>query len=164
MSELIELLAKGGPVMIPIVGLSVFLYERCFSLLVFLVRARRAIERDIRPERAQLAAVRHMQADLPEVFAQQRIVIRAMVAAAPLLGLLGTVTGMIQTFDSIADRAGEHSMAGLADGISQALITTETGLAVVIPAVLVLYYAHRQMQKGVQRLTQLENLIEEGAA
>ena len=163
MSDLLELIDKGGPVMIPIVVLSVFLYERCFTLLAFLIRARRTIERGLPPVRENLATVRHMQADLPEIVAQQRIIIRALVAAAPLLGLLGTVTGMIRTFDSIASRAGENSMAGLADGISQALITTETGLGVVIPAVLVLYYAHRQMQKGVQRLTQIENTIVERA-
>jgi len=163
MNDLLELLGKGGPVMIPIVGLSIFLYERCFTLLAFLVRARRTIERDLPPGRANLRAVRHMQTDLPEVYAQQRILIRSMIAAAPLLGLLGTVAGMIQTFDSIASRAGENSMAGLADGISQALITTETGLAVVIPAVLVLYYAHRQMQKGMQQLTEIENRIVEAA-
>ncbi len=56
-------------------------------------------------------------------------------AAAPLLGLLGTVTGMIQTFKAITV-FGTGDPATLADGISVALITTEYGLIVAIPCLL----------------------------
>ena len=56
-------------------------------------------------------------------------------AAAPLLGLLGTVTGMIQTFKAITV-FGTGDPATLSDGISVALITTEYGLIVAIPALL----------------------------
>lgn len=56
-------------------------------------------------------------------------------AASPLLGLLGTVTGMIQTFKSITV-FGTGDPAVLSDGISVALITTEYGLIVAIPCLL----------------------------
>lgn len=56
-------------------------------------------------------------------------------AAAPLLGLLGTVTGMIQTFKAITV-FGTGDPATLSDGISVALITTEYGLIVAIPCLL----------------------------
>ena len=56
-------------------------------------------------------------------------------SAAPLLGLLGTVTGMIHTFRLItAFGVGDARL--LADGISEALVTTEAGLRVAIPALL----------------------------
>ena len=56
-------------------------------------------------------------------------------SAAPLLGLLGTVTGMIHTFRLItAFGVGDARL--LADGISEALVTTEAGLCVAIPALL----------------------------
>ena len=56
-------------------------------------------------------------------------------SAAPLLGLLGTVTGMIHTFRLIT-AVGVGDARLLADGISEALITTEAGLCVAIPALL----------------------------
>jgi biopolymer transport protein ExbB len=59
-----------------------------------------------------------------------------MVAAvAPLLGLLGTVTGMIQTFDVITE-FGTSDPKLLAGGIATALVTTELGLIVAIPCLL----------------------------
>jgi biopolymer transport protein ExbB len=58
-----------------------------------------------------------------------------IAAVAPLLGLLGTVTGMIATFDIITEfGTGDPKM--LSGGISEALVTTEFGLIVAIPAVL----------------------------
>lgn len=59
-------------------------------------------------------------------------VIGVLAAVAPLLGLLGTVTGMISTFDILAV-FGTGNAKGMAGGISEALITTETGLLVAIP-------------------------------
>lgn len=60
--------------------------------------------------------------------------ISALATAAPLLGLLGTVSGMISTFKVIT-HAGREDMTGMAGGISQALITTQAGLLVALPAV-----------------------------
>ena len=61
--------------------------------------------------------------------------ILVLAAIAPLLGLLGTVTGMIATFDTIT-QFGTGNPKLLSGGISEALITTELGLIVAIPAVL----------------------------
>ena len=82
-----------------------------------------------------------------------------LIVAAPLLGLLGTVMGMISTFESLATPELRGSTQGLARGISMALVTTEAGLAVAIPAVLMLYYAQRQMQKALQELIALEQRV-----
>ena len=54
---------------------------------------------------------------------------------APLLGLLGTVTGMIIAFSEISQQ-GTGNPAALADGIGQALVTTAAGLIVAIPALI----------------------------
>lgn len=61
--------------------------------------------------------------------------ILVMAAVAPLLGLLGTVTGMISTFDVITE-FGTGNPKLLSGGISEALITTEYGLMVAIPTLL----------------------------
>ena len=55
-----------------------------------------------------------------------------MTAVAPLLGLLGTVTGMIQTFQAIT-LFGTGDPKLMAGGISQALVTTVIGLVVALP-------------------------------
>lgn len=58
-----------------------------------------------------------------------------LAAVSPLLGLLGTVTGMIETFQSIT-LFGTGDPKLMSGGISQALVTTQLGLAVAIPLVL----------------------------
>jgi biopolymer transport protein ExbB len=58
-----------------------------------------------------------------------------LAGISPLLGLLGTVTGMIEVFNTIAE-AGAGQAAQLSSGISQALITTATGLFIAIPALV----------------------------
>ena len=68
-------------------------------------------------------------------------------ATAPLLGLLGTVTGMINTFRLISVfGTGDPKM--LSSGISEALVTTEFGLIVAIPALLIHAFISRKA-KGV---------------
>jgi len=62
--------------------------------------------------------------------------IAVFAAVAPLLGLLGTVTGMISTFDVITEH-GTGDPKLLAGGISEALVTTELGLMVAIPTLLI---------------------------
>ncbi len=62
--------------------------------------------------------------------------ILVLAAVSPLMGLLGTVTGMISTFDVITE-FGTGNPKLLSGGISEALITTELGLIVAIPALLV---------------------------
>ncbi|MEJ2444028.1 MAG: MotA/TolQ/ExbB proton channel family protein [Exilibacterium sp.] len=70
-----------------------------------------------------------------------------IAAAAPLLGLLGTVLGMIKVFTSIMLQ-GTGNAGVLAGGISEALITTAAGLCVAIPALMF----HRFFQRRVDTL------------
>jgi biopolymer transport protein ExbB len=62
-----------------------------------------------------------------------------IAAISPLLGLLGTVTGMIRTFKAITV-AGIGNPAAMAGGISEALFTTAAGLLVAIPALVAYRY------------------------
>ena len=156
MRALIDLCEKGGPVMIAIIILSVLLYGRCFYVLLWLRQERRYLKVGPLLSSAQLRALHLRQQEVQESFRQQRMVLGAMIAAAPLLGLLGTVSGMTKTFDSLAERVGEKSMEGLARGISEVLVATESGLAVALPALLLVYFAHRTVLRSRQELNQLE--------
>ncbi|MFU8804122.1 MAG: MotA/TolQ/ExbB proton channel family protein [Bradymonadaceae bacterium] len=74
----------------------------------------------------------------------------AIATVAPLLGLLGTVTGMIRVFQRVVNQAAAGSMAdpgALANGIWEALITTAAGLTVAIPV----YLAYRYVLTRVDR-------------
>ena len=67
-----------------------------------------------------------------------------VVNAAPQLGLLGTVTGMITAFSALT-RNGESTARIVASGISEALYTTAFGLIVAIPALVFYNYFNRQI-------------------
>ena len=67
-------------------------------------------------------------------------VLASVAGIAPLLGFLGTVTGMIQAFMTIQDLAGAANPSDLAGGIWEALITTAFGLIVGIPALALYNY------------------------
>lgn len=72
-------------------------------------------------------------------------VMKVCVSAAPLVGLLGTVSGMLTTFDALATGpGGDKTMSMIAGGISQALITTETGLVIALPG---LFFQHMLARK-----------------
>lgn len=76
--------------------------------------------------------------------------LKLLSAVAPLLGLLGTVTGMIITFQAITQSGGGDSRL-MADGISQALVTTVLGLVVAIP----LLFLHSLLASRSKALIQL---------
>jgi biopolymer transport protein ExbB len=63
-----------------------------------------------------------------------------VASVAPLLGLLGTVQGMIKCFSIIQQKQGQLNPADLAEGIANALITTFAGLVVAIPTLVVYNY------------------------
>jgi biopolymer transport protein ExbB len=77
-------------------------------------------------------------------------------ATAPLLGLLGTVTGMIETFRLI-NVFGTGDAKSLASGISEALVTTEFGLIVAIPALILHALLSRKVQ-GIKASLEMTSL------
>jgi biopolymer transport protein ExbB/TolQ len=156
MNALFVLIGKGGLVMFAIIALSVVLYSRCFMLLLGLRRSRRRLRSATPVLASEFATLHRLQDETQDEFRQQRVALGAMIAAAPLLGLLGTVSGLVKTFESLSAQAGQSSMEGLAGGISEVLVATESGLVVAIPALLIVYLAHREMRKQLQQLNQLE--------
>jgi biopolymer transport protein ExbB len=80
--------------------------------------------------------------------------IGVLAAIAPLIGLLGTVTGMIATFDVLAI-FGTGNAKGMAGGISEALITTQTGLLVAIPGLYMKGFLERRARNLQQRIARV---------
>jgi len=81
--------------------------------------------------------------------------ISVFAAVAPLLGLLGTVTGMVSTFDVITIFGNSNPML-MSGGISQALITTQSGLLIAFPLVLM---NHQLQERTTWLKKQLELIV-----
>lgn len=134
------------------------------------------IEAGIRYAGRDRAVVKEVmeEAGQREVHYMERFVgaLGSVATVAPLLGLLGTVTGMIAVFQRVVNQtaAGQSADAGaLANGIWEALITTAAGLTVAIPA----YLAYRYIESRIDRyavemadvsLRLAEYLVPEGQA
>jgi biopolymer transport protein ExbB len=86
------------------------------------------------------------------------MVIAVMATIAPLLGLLGTVLGMIETFDVIS-LFGTGNAKAMAGGISVALITTQTGLLVAIPGLFISGVLNRRARHLRVRLDEFAMIL-----
>jgi biopolymer transport protein ExbB len=106
-------------------------------------------------------AVRFAELSATELAAYDRDLrfMRRAVSTAPLLGLLGTVTGMLATFAALASGSGgEKTMDMVASGISEALITTETGLVIALPGLFFQFHLTRLRDRYQAFLAHLETV------
>ena len=88
-----------------------------------------------------------------------RTLVRTVVVVAPLLGLLGTVNGMIEMFQSLGNQNFYSQSGGVAQGISQALFTTQFGLVIAIPGMLIGGLIDRKEHKIREDIEQLKDLL-----
>jgi biopolymer transport protein ExbB len=86
-------------------------------------------------------------------------ILEIVVSAAPLLGLLGTVTGLVTVFSQISPETGLPDPASFVEGVSMALTTTILGLSIAIPSLAFNSFLNRrvdtyeaQLEVGVERL------------
>ncbi len=126
---------RGGPVMWPLLLLSLLAATLVIERLLFWAREKRQSALAVLEARR---AEQDGEADLELILdAEQQRLERGMatldtiIAAAPMLGILGTVLGVIGAFESLAARSTPDPMA-VTGGISQALITTASGLVIAL--------------------------------
>jgi len=84
--------------------------------------------------------------------------IKTLVALAPLLGLLGTVTGMVEVFDVMAV-LGSGNPRAMASGVSRATIPTMSGMVVAISGLYFSFMLRRRADREVERLA--DTLVQE---
>ena len=108
----------------------------------------------------------HLRRTLDDVFSEYdrdlkkfSVLIRMIVVVAPLLGLLGTVSGMIETFESLVDMTLFSQSGGIAGGISRALVTTQLGLAVAIPGLIIKSYLDKKERTIRMELAQIKDIL-----
>ncbi|MBO2520376.1 MAG: MotA/TolQ/ExbB proton channel family protein [Firmicutes bacterium] len=105
-----------------------------------------------------------------EIFKMERGlgVLSAIVTISPMLGLLGTVTGIIRSFRVLGSTGIETNPAALAAGIAEALITTAVGLVIAIPSLAVYHWLTSMIERRVREMSrralELTDLIAGGGA
>ncbi len=107
------------------------------------------------PSAAELAAA---SADAADDLHDGLGVLATIYTIAPLLGLMGTILGMMDAFYQFTQLAGEQTVGRLSEGIQQALVTTLWGLGIAIPA----YVAARWLE-GIIRRYERDGLPREAA-
>ncbi|WP_235906825.1 MotA/TolQ/ExbB proton channel family protein [Pseudomonas saliphila] len=152
---------SGGWVLWAILCATVLLWTLMLERLWFLARVFPNEARDLRSnwlartERGSLAARHIRTAWLSQ--AQLRLnrsvpMVRVLIALCPLLGLLGTVTGMIQVFD-VMSLSGNGNPRAMASGVSRATVPTMAGMVIAISGLFCLARLDQQSRRAFQRLT-----------
>jgi biopolymer transport protein ExbB len=185
LAKIIDIWISGGWVMIPLALLAVLIYSNGIQLLLFLRKGNIQLGNDsqwlawiynpaqaegrageiIRYTQDNVTSAKHVRNRFEEVRAsmlhsieQRLIFLSTLVAAAPLLGLLGTVIGMLGTFAAISRGGGAETAAMVADGISEALITTQTGLFIALPGIFLALIIRRRKHAVEAALARIESL------
>lgn len=96
---------------------------------------------------------------LEDRLGRYRTLVRTIVVVAPLAGLLGTVNGMIEMFRSLGTQTFYSQSGGVANGISQALLTTQLGLVIAIPGMIVGRLLDRREHRMREDITQIKELL-----
>ena len=179
-----QIMLLGGPVMWPLLLISILalavIVERAFVILP--VRAPRGLTAgssrteilkmlegahesfglfreaaaEARPDEIRLTAAGE---DVVSKLDARLSLLAALSKTATLLGLLGTILGMIDTFAVVSETQSGIDMALLAQGLWQALITTAAGLIIAIPTSLALAYYQGRVRDVAHFLTLSGNLL-----
>lgn len=113
------------------------------------------------PQESLLAAVNRESSLLLNQQEKHLRVLSLIGQISPLLGLLGTVTGMIKAFFVIASLGGQVDVTKLAGGISEAMITTAFGLIVALPAYIFYEVYQKVTDDRIERINRMVNLLDE---
>lgn len=183
--EILTIWAQGGWLMFPLFVLTVFIYYSILELFFFFFRLdfTRTSEQQVaewvmdptksedqelsrileftQEERTKAGDVQKAFEEIRNAFlpkANRRIAfLNILIGTAPLVGLLGTVGGMLNTFSGLAHSSGD-TIDLVAGGIAEALITTGTGLVIAIPAYILLGKTKQYRDQLTFFLARMESL------
>ena len=192
MTQVLDIIIKGGIVMIPLLACSVISLALTIERLIFWarIRSQRALQqmlalveagefdkalrlgkdshhpialvmaaglahRNPAPAKAMEAAA---QAQIP-VLKSRLGTLDTIITLAPLLGLLGTVVGMIGSFD-IMSEAGMGQPHAITGGVAEALIATATGLLIAILTLIPYNYFNSRVEKEIDAMEHFSSFVE----
>ena len=157
-----DFLELGGDVLLLVAAVSFVMWGLMFERALYLfgghrVRVRAALAAwEARSERRSWHArrVREEQVSRVAVALQSRLqLIRTLVMLCPLLGLLGTVTGMIEVFETLAVHGGGNVQA-MAAGVAKATVPTMAGMVVALSGLFISSWLQRRAELERTRLAE----------
>ena len=160
MNSIREFLDTGGQVLTVIAGVICLMWLLIFERLFFYLKTYRSVKRNIignwnsRAERNSWNAEHIRMANVSrasELLNQNVALIQSLVVLCPLLGLLGTVTGMIQVFDVMAI-SGSGNARSMASGVTRATIPTMAGMVGSLSGVFVVTWLQRTSKRRTELL------------
>ena len=155
-----DFLDSGGWVLWSILFVTIVLWTLMLERLWFLGRvfprqARQLQEGWMARSDRRSSAARHIRAawlSRAQLRLQRYLpMVRVLIALCPLLGLLGTVSGMIEVFDVMA-LSGNGNPRAMAAGVSRATVPTKAGMAIAISGLFCLARLDQQARRALQRL------------
>lgn len=159
-TELQNVLHQGGPILWALLGLGVGLYTMLAATWLGLCK----VKKEMTPELLTCSGGEEKRSLVRKfaIFELDRLAwverrlpfIGVLAGAAPLAGLLGTVSGMLVTFSGLATASKAQPIDRISVGISEALITTQAGLLIAIPAAFLLALLRSQTQSTHATLQQ----------
>tara|TARA_B100001093_G_scaffold267302_1_gene255641 strand:- start:1314 stop:1925 length:612 start_codon:yes stop_codon:yes gene_type:complete len=177
--KLIDIYVSGGWVLIPLFILSIFIFSDIFEFFIK-IRNKKSIlssitenswienfneaSKEAKPfiinsnEVSKDEISRHfdnVQNKFIQPMNRQLLFLAILASSAPLMGLLGTVIGMLGTFDAISHSGGTDTITSVSKGIKEALTTTQTGLFIAIPSlfsILFIKYQKNSLEGAIRKI------------
>lgn len=163
LNRLQQFLNSGGPVLLAIMVLAFFLWAFIFERLAYYQVGHKPMMRRLTGEWSdrtdksswRALAIRDELVSQVKINTGQNVdIIKTLVALAPLLGLLGTVTGMIEVFDKMA-LSGSSNARDMAGGIFKATIPTMAGMTVALSGMFFPNYFERKSRRETAKFSDL---------
>ena len=182
--EILRIWSSGGWVMIPLCLLAILIYSTSFDLILYLKnynlkvytnqnlkawildpdQAPKQVKEIVLYTQENVTTSQHLRNRFEEIeknmlnkVDHKLTFLNTLVVSAPLMGLLGTVIGMLGTFSALSSGAGSETVDMVAAGISEALITTQTGLFIALPSIFLLLIIKRQKNAIASVILRLES-------
>lgn len=158
-----DFLDKGGSVLWAILITSLYLFSLIVERLLYLATEAKRVELDLidaLKKNSVFFELVRLEYRAKKEFFRHHNLIKVMIAMLPLLGLLGTVVGMIEVFEVMAI-FGNSNPRLMASGVAKAIIPTMSGMALAVFSILTLYIvkslANRRMNTTLKKLKEIYN-------
>ncbi|WP_448211986.1 MotA/TolQ/ExbB proton channel family protein [Colwellia sp. MEBiC06753] len=160
MNSISAFLDTGGQVLTVIAGVICLMWLLIFERVYFFLRSYNKIKQQVISQWQQRTDKKSWNAEhiriaqvsrLTEMLNQNVALIQSLVVLCPLLGLLGTVTGMIEVFDVMAI-SGSGNARSMASGVSRATIPTMAGMVGSLSGVFVVTWLQRKTKRRTEQL------------
>ena len=151
-------LYQGGPVVLILFFISIYLFVLIFAKFKHLFFDMHRIQDEykenlanIKNDNLYLLNITSLKSDYKSIVKKDFYIIQTLIALCPILGLLGTVTGMIEVFD-VVSFFGTGNARALASGITKATLPTMTGMAISIVGLLTYTVLNSKSQSIISEL------------